>query len=253
MRKLLAVLAVVLASTVLIACGGPKEATAVPDKPSTDIYVVDNANMLNDAAKQHIVKTGRELDKRCGAQVVVLTVDSVDGDLAPFATDVFRKWGIGDKEKNNGVLLLISKNDHKFRIEVGYGLEGRLPDSYVGTVLDKMKGKFKAGDYSTGTTEAYDILVSEIYKEFDPSAAASVVAEGHQDVHESGFLTSMILWFLALTLIEQGGVLVLILIVLAFLLYIGALDVPLAIIGSDSSGGGFGGGSSGGGGCSDDW
>ena len=76
--------------------------------------------------------------KRQGAQIVVVTVQSLGGQsIEEYATELFRKFGIGDKEKNNGVLLLCSTGDRLFRIEVGYGLEGRLTDGKTGRIQDE--------------------------------------------------------------------------------------------------------------------
>ena len=95
-----------------------------------------------------------------------MTIDSLEGrSIEAYANELFRTWGIGDKEKNNGLLLLISKNDHKFCIEVGYCLEGAITDGYAGTVLDRMKSSFRDEKYSAGIISAYGKLTQKVYKE----------------------------------------------------------------------------------------
>ncbi|MBQ9480270.1 MAG: TPM domain-containing protein, partial [Selenomonadaceae bacterium] len=108
-----------LSIVLLIALTGAALAAAsIPPAPAHDIYVSDFASMLNDADKNQIIELGRELDQKHGAQIVVVTLDTLDGaDIDQYANELFRAWGIGDRKKNNGVLLLIAKEDHKFRIE----------------------------------------------------------------------------------------------------------------------------------------
>ena len=116
--------------------------------PNRDFYVCDQAGLLSavDAAAMRVA--GESLASREGIQVVAVTVNSLSGhDIETYATTLFRDWGIGDRQKNNGVLLLIAKEERQFRIEVGYGLEGTLTDGWCGEVLDRMRQRFQAGDF----------------------------------------------------------------------------------------------------------
>ena len=80
----------------------------------------------------------KTLEKQTGAQIVVVTVQNLEGQsLEEYATELFRNYGIGDKEKNNGVLLLCAYEERQFRIEVGYGLEGTLTDGKTGRIQDE--------------------------------------------------------------------------------------------------------------------
>ena len=157
-----------LSIVLLIALTGAALAAAsIPPAPAHDIYVSDFASMLNDADKNQIIELGRELDQKHGAQIVVVTLDTLDGaDIDQYANELFRAWGIGDRKKNNGVLLLIAKEDHKFRIEVGYGLEGAITDGYAGSILDGMKDQFRAENYSSAIVEAYARLTLKAYEEY---------------------------------------------------------------------------------------
>ena len=97
--------------------------------PTSDFYVNDNAGVLTRETKQYIMDTNVELQKKTGAQIVVVTVKSLNGmSIEDYAYQLFNSWGIGDKNKDNGLLLLCSYGDREFRVEVGYGLEGKLPD-----------------------------------------------------------------------------------------------------------------------------
>ena len=87
---------------------------------------------------QIILAYSSALAKRTKTQVVVLTVPTLDGEsIEDYGLSVLREWGIGDKKENNGVLLLVATKDRKSRIEVGYGLEGVLPDGLTGRIQDQ--------------------------------------------------------------------------------------------------------------------
>ena len=113
----------------------PVSATVV--SPNDTFYVYDGAQVLSEDTEQYILKTNQELESQTGAQIVVVTIPSLEGQvLEEYATDIFRQWGIGDSEKNNGVLLLCAVEDRQFRVEIGYGLEGDLPDGKTGRMQD---------------------------------------------------------------------------------------------------------------------
>ena len=85
-----------------------------------DFFVNDYAGVLTEETKNYIIQTNAELQQKTGAQIVVVTVKSLEGQsIEEYATELFRKFGIGDSQKNNGVLLLCSTGDRLFRIEVG--------------------------------------------------------------------------------------------------------------------------------------
>lgn len=148
-------------------------AVLAPDEPedqtsSTNIYVQDNAELLSDDTKNRIFAIGQELDQKTTAQVVVVTVKTLDDKpIADYANELFRSLGIGNKEKNNGVLLLISQKPRKLRIEVGYGLEGAIPDGYTGRIRDEdLIPHLKADDYDAGVLTAYKDLAAKAAEEY---------------------------------------------------------------------------------------
>ncbi|MCR4665735.1 MAG: TPM domain-containing protein [Desulfovibrio sp.] len=157
-------------------CRDKAAAVNMPTPPAVDIYLAEYVQMVNAEDRQQILDIGKDLDKRFGAQIVVVAVNTLDGaDIETYANTLFRSWGIGSAEKNNGVLLLIAKDDRKFRIEVGYGLEGAITDGYAGEVLDAMKPKFRDGDYSEGILTAYKKLASKVYEEYGESPPESLM------------------------------------------------------------------------------
>jgi uncharacterized protein len=125
--------------------------TDIPDQPQR--YVVDLAGIINDATENRLNGYLQELEQKTTAQLVVLTILSLEGEsIEDFSIRIAHdKWKLGQKGKDNGVLFLISFKDRKYRIEVGYGLEGVLPDSLVGSIgRDVLVPYFRKGDYSDG-------------------------------------------------------------------------------------------------------
>lgn len=135
------------------------------------IYVKDQAQLLSDSTKQKIHENSAKLDHKSKAQIVVMTVPSLKGTpIQDYSLEQFRSQGIGDKDLNNGILLLVSKEDRKLRIEIGYGLEGAIPDGMAGEIVREiMIPKFKKGQYEAGISAGYFALSKEANKEYKTS------------------------------------------------------------------------------------
>ena len=127
--------------------------------------VVDLAGIIDNSVKTKINRYLRELEQKTTAQVAILTIKSLEGQsLEDFSITIAHdKWKLGQKGKDNGVLVLVAKDDRKYRIEVGYGLEGILPDSLVGSIgRQYLVPYFRKGDYSTGIYAACLVIANEI-------------------------------------------------------------------------------------------
>lgn len=159
-RLFLLVLALCFLSLPVFAAGLP-EATR-------DFYVYDEEGILSDEAKSDIVRTNESLFEQTGAQVVVCILNHLPEDktVEEAAVDIFDKWDIGTKEKDNGILLLIAMKDRKFRIEVGYGLEGAIPDMVAKEILDDMVPYFQDGEYEAGIRVAFGEILSRVEEEY---------------------------------------------------------------------------------------
>ena len=135
-RKSLIVLSIFLiVFSSQMACGDlfASPADDWPAKPAR--YVTDRAEMLDDRNETALNGFLQELEQKTGAQFVVVTVDTLAGESKEgYALALAEHWKLGQKGKDNGLLFLVAKNERKYRFEVGYGLEGILPDSYLGTV-----------------------------------------------------------------------------------------------------------------------
>lgn len=141
--------------------------------------VSDFAGVMTPQAVAQVESTLADLERRTGAQVAVVTVPSVpDGDVDRAAVDLFQRWGIGRGDKDNGVLILCAIQDRRARIEVGYGLEGALPDALTGRLMDAyLIPAFRQGDYSTGlvnTTLAVARIIGGESPPADPTASSEV-------------------------------------------------------------------------------
>ncbi|MGA2601260.1 MAG: TPM domain-containing protein [Bryobacteraceae bacterium] len=128
-------------------------------------YVSDFAHVLDDASKARIEQYGAEVEHATGAQIALVTVNSTDGNpIEDYANTLFRKWGVGKKGQDTGLLMLFAIKDHKDRIEVGYGLEPILPDGFVGDALRQVRPSLRQGDYGTAMLTAAEIAGATIAK-----------------------------------------------------------------------------------------
>src|SRR5690242_9616509 len=129
-------------------------------------YVNDFAHVLDSRTSAELENLCREVDEKAKAQIAVVTVRSLDGaDVDSYAVDLFRSWGVGAKSTNRGVLILVAVQDHKYRIEVGYGLEPILPDGKVGGFGREAVPLFRQNDYSGAvslmTTRVADTIAAD--------------------------------------------------------------------------------------------
>lgn len=137
--------------------------------PSSAFYVYDGAQVLSEETEQYILNSSHELESKTGAQIVVVTIPSLEGEsLEEYATDLFRQWGIGDSKKNNGLLLLCAVEDRQFRVEVGYGLEGDLPDGKTGRMQDAyIIPLLREDKFDEGIRNGYSAFLQEVATVYD--------------------------------------------------------------------------------------
>jgi uncharacterized protein len=138
------------------------------DVPPLRGRVNDLANLIHPSTEQQLEAVLTRLEQTDSTQVVVLTISSLEGDsLEDFSIRVVDHWKIGQKDIDNGVLLLVSKNDRKIRIEVGYGLEGKLTDLMSGRIIrNVMVPQFKMGRFDQGIINGVTAIVGVVRGEF---------------------------------------------------------------------------------------
>jgi uncharacterized protein len=155
---------------VLFVVGGPL--WAAPRVPEPQGYVTDTAHLLHPAARQGLENRLAEFRDRMRIEVAVLTIPSLEGEpIEDYANRVYSHWGIGAKKTDKGVLLLVAAAERKVRIEVGYGLEARLPDGLCGSIIrQRIVPSFKAGRFDQGVADGIDAILNALRDERAPSA-----------------------------------------------------------------------------------
>ena len=138
------------------------------DAPPLRGYVNDYANMISSAAKAKMESELKAFEKSDSTQIFVLTIPSLEGEsLEEYSIKVAESWKIGQKGKDNGVLLLVANKERRIRIEVGRGLEGNLTDLTAGRIIDLViKPKFKRGEYDAGFAAGVHALIDAARGEF---------------------------------------------------------------------------------------
>ncbi|MGH2564650.1 MAG: TPM domain-containing protein, partial [Ginsengibacter sp.] len=147
------------------------------DKPNPPKAVNDFGNMLESFQVQALEEKLDAYNDSTSSAIVIITVPNLDGyDIAEVSLKYLRDWGIGTKDKNNGVVILVSKDDRKARIETGYGMEGVLPDILAKQIIDdKLVPSFKQDDFYGGFNNTVDAIIQAAAGEYkaDPSANKS--------------------------------------------------------------------------------
>ena len=130
--------------------------------PALTGRIVDQANIIPAETRSTIEPKLADLEAKSGIQLVVATVNSLDGEeIEPYANKLFRAWQLGEKAKNNGVLLLVAPKERRVRIEVGYGLEGTLTDALTKVIItNAIAPRFKTSDYGGGISRGVDDIIT---------------------------------------------------------------------------------------------
>jgi len=149
------------------------------DVPYLTGRVVDNAEILKPPTRDQITTLLKAHEDKTSNQIAVLTLSTLDGEsVEGYATRAFAAWKLGQKGKDNGVLVVVVPNDHKMRIEVGYGLEGTLPDVAAARIIrNVMTPAFKAGDYDKGVGEGVAAIVAQLEGRGDAASTSASLAD----------------------------------------------------------------------------
>lgn len=210
-------------------------------------YINDYANVIDSDVENKILEINKKYENtQEKPQVVVTTVDNLeDMDVNQYALKLFEELKIGNKDKDNGVLILLSTTDKSVKIEVGYGLEGALPDSICGRILDNSLDLLKNSEYSRAISNIFDNIVYKIAEEYDYDAE---LVDTNNLIEEDASLA----WWKIVLVIVIGVILIII-----DCVFFGGVFTELIlslvlriIFNSDDDSSFGGGGSSGGGGAS---
>ena len=250
--QLLQVFAIALALLAALAVSSSRAA----DPPALTGRVVDDAHVLSAGARADLEGKLADLENKSGIQLVVATVPSLGGQaIEPYANALFRAWKLGEAKKNNGVLFLVAPNEHRVRIEVGYGLEGTLTDATSAIIIaNAATPRFKAGDFDGGVARAVEDIITVLTTDSadwqkKPELRAEDNASSLDAIMPFVFILFVVFIFF-MARVRGGGVLG-----SAVILSSGLGRGGNSFGGGGFSGGGFsgGGGSSGGGGASGSW
>lgn len=209
-------------------------------EPSNEFYVYDEANVINDSTKKHIININKELYKKTNAQIVVASVNSLeDRPKEDYGLELFRKWEIGGSKENNGLLFLVAPNEREVTIQIGYGLEGAITDGRAGEILDTYAVPYFAEDnYDEGILNSFNAIVENVTREYEVTIEGIEVEEPPQ-TNATRINLPMILLIIGLLAVD-------------FIFFGGTFSffILRALFSGRGrgGGGGFGGGSSGGGG-----
>jgi uncharacterized protein len=262
LSRWLAVVLLIFAPSVVLT------AESVNTLPAPTGYVNDFAAVLSPSVKANLENLCTQVDRQAHAQIAVVTIKTLDNDqpIDEFATALEEKWKVGKKGTDRGVLMIVVMNPRKYRIEVGYGLEGILNDAKVGDIGRTMVPSLSQGDYNTGITLGVQQTVRII------AADAGVTLNLGQPVHQYHRQQAPAQISFVQLLLGGGAILL----ILFFLAKTGNMGLIFFLLGNlmgggfgggrggrdggggrDGDGGGgfggFGGGSSGGGGASGDY
>lgn len=221
---------------------------AGPTFPPLNGRVIDHGDLVSDAGELALATKLEALERDTTDQVVIVTVPDLQGyEIEDYGYQLGRAWGIGQAEKNNGVLLIVAPRERKVRIEVGYGLEPVLTDALSALIIqNEILPAFREGDFERGIEQGVDAIDRQLRLDPVEAQARAAAAERPSSTAPLGIISPIGVIFLLLLLAmiggaggrgrrRAGGV-------LHTLLWAAALAAT-----RENSGGGIGGGSSGGG------
>ena len=147
--------------------------------PPNDGYVTDAASIMTELEREKLKTELTRYRDATSNEIVVVTIPSLEGEpIEDVSQAIFRSWGIGSKSKNNGILILVAHQDRALRIEVGYGLEGAVPDLVANGIIEKdIVPQFREGNYFEGIRNAIDSLQKHIGNEYTADRYAQRVPD----------------------------------------------------------------------------
>ncbi len=214
----------------------------IPDIPKEQTSLYDYANLLSKQEQKRLEQKLIRYSDSTSTQIVVITMTSIgSNNIAMFATELAQKWGIGQKGKDNGILVLIAKNEHKVNISTGYGVEHLLTDALSRRIIESMiTPNFKSGNFYAGLNEGTDAIFQVLNGEFKGERKKNKTGNDSSKMKGFFIVVVIVLFFVFRKRNNKGG---------------GrggrrsaSSDILTAILFSSMgrSSGGFGGGSSGG-------
>lgn len=177
--------------------------------------VVDAAELLTPAQEAELIRKLEALQRASSRQLVVATIPDLEGrTIEEYGVGLGRAWGIGQRQANNGVVLIVAPNQKKVRIEVGYGLEGILTDALSSRIIrERITPRFRANDYAGGINAGADAIIEQLRAPPEAAeqrvAAAAHAESGHRSRRGGGSLVPLLIWggillFIVLPVLGSG-------------------------------------------------
>jgi uncharacterized protein len=209
-KRLIALATLLLAA---LALALPAQAQDLPPRPAGPVY--DGANILSPATEADLDQRLRAYNAQTGRALVVATIPTTGGEnIEPYATRLFADWGIGGAERDQGLLLLIARDDKKMRIEVGYGLHPYFGGIMAGRVIrDTITPRFREGDFDGGVTAGIEAITQHLARSPADAIAIEEAAQAAEaaEAEEGGFPVGALIWvgfmffFFVLPMLRGGG------------------------------------------------
>ncbi|HEX9935435.1 MAG TPA: TPM domain-containing protein, partial [bacterium] len=178
--------------------------------PNWEGWVNDYANVISEEVEANIAAIAEEVRLKTGAEIAVVTVPNLQGlALEDYATRLYEKWGIGQKGKDNGVMLLLAMEERKIRIETGYGLEGILPDGLCGEIRDQyIEPDLRRGEYGNGLYRGVLAIAGVIAKDAGVQISGAIEPQypvrGSRESSKGGLV--LLLLFILLVVLTRGRI-----------------------------------------------
>jgi uncharacterized protein len=188
-------------SCALLLCSIISFAQDLPTRPSPPKLVNDFTNTLTADQVQTLEQKLVALDNATSTQIAIVILPSTNGrTIADYNVELLRKWGVGSKKNNNGIILLVAKNDRKLDITVGYGLEGSLTDATAKSIIDDViVPSFKGDDYYKGISDGTDAIVQAVQGKYNDKRT-------HTSEDGGGtFIIFIIIFFIIIIFISRKG------------------------------------------------
>lgn len=169
--------------------------------PALSGRVVDAANILSDETESDLTARLEALETQSQRQLVVATIPDLEGnDVADYGYRLGRAWGIGGKDRNDGVILLIAPNERRMRIEVGYGLEPVLTDALSAEIIrNEITPRFRDGDFDGGVTAGVEAIARQLT--LPPEEAQAIAASAAQESEGASAVPLIMFWVFVLIVI----------------------------------------------------
>lgn len=178
---------------------------AAPVFPALSGRVVDSAQMLDAPARTQLTQQLQAHEQATGEQVVVVTLPNLQGlGIEDYGYQLGRAWGIGQKGKDSGALLIVARDERKVRIEVGYGLEGRLTDAQAWLIINQViTPAFKTGDFAGGISQGTQAIIKVLGG--DPLAEPAALVQPEENFFERHALLIVALIMLVIIVLRLSG------------------------------------------------